>query len=96
MLYRKIEKQIKDYLESSDNKVLLVEGARQVGKSYIIRHVCSAMYENYIEINMVEDRENSQSFATAKSLEDFYFVLSTVAGEKLRNATRENTVVFLR
>lgn len=53
------------------------------------------MYENYIEINMVEDRENSQSFATAKSLEDFYFVLSTVAGEKLRNATRENTVVFL-
>jgi predicted AAA+ superfamily ATPase len=95
MLYRKIEKQIKDYLESSDNKVLLVEGARQVGKSYIIRHVCSAMYENYIEINMVEDRENSQSFATAKSLEDFYFVLSTVAGEKLRNATRENTVVFL-
>jgi hypothetical protein len=95
MLYRKIEKQIKDYLESSDNKVLLVEGARQVGKSYIIRHVCSAMYENYIEINMVEDRENSQSFATAKSLEDFYFVLSTVAGEKLRNATRENTVIFL-
>lgn len=95
MLYRKIEKQIKDYLESSDNKVLLVEGARQVGKSYIIRHVCSAMYENYIEINMVEDRENSQSFATAKSVEDFYFVLSTVAGEKLRNATRENTVVFL-
>lgn len=95
MLYRKIAKQIKDYLESSDNKVLLVEGARQVGKSYIIRHVCSAMYENYIEINMVEDRENSQSFATAKSLEDFYFVLSTVAGEKLRNATRENTVVFL-
>lgn len=53
------------------------------------------MYENYIEINMVEDRENSQSFATAKSLEDFYFVLSTVAGEKLRNATRENTVIFL-
>lgn len=95
MLYRKIEKQIREYLSSDSNKVLLVEGARQVGKSYIIRHICSQMYENYIEVNMVEDRDNRQVFANAKSVEDFYFVLSTIAGEKLSKATRDNTIIFL-
>lgn len=36
MLYRKIEKFIKSHLQSSDDKILLIDGARQIGKSYII------------------------------------------------------------
>jgi predicted AAA+ superfamily ATPase len=44
---------------------------------------------------MVEDRDNRQVFANAKSVEDFYFVLSTIAGEKLSKATRDNTIIFL-
>lgn len=38
MLFRKIEKTIEDYLQSDTNKILLIDGARQVGKTYIIRH----------------------------------------------------------
>ena len=37
MLYRKIEKIIEDHLKSSTNKILLIDGARQVGKTYIVR-----------------------------------------------------------
>jgi predicted AAA+ superfamily ATPase len=95
MLYRKIEQQIREYLSSRNNKVLLIEGARQVGKSFIIRHVCEDMYENYIEVNMVEDHAKEQSFANVRSVDDFYFVLSILAGDKLKNATKENTVIFL-
>jgi hypothetical protein len=95
MLYRKIERQIREYLSSRSNKVLLIEGARQVGKSFIIRHVCEDMYENYIEVNMVQDRANEQVFANVHSIDEFYFLLSTIAGEKFRNATKENTVIFL-
>ena len=39
MLYRKIAKRIEDYFTSNSNRMLLVNGARQIGKSYIIRMV---------------------------------------------------------
>ena len=39
MLYRKIESFIRNHLESKNNKILLIEGARQIGKTYIIRKV---------------------------------------------------------
>lgn len=37
------------------NKILLIDGARQVGKTYIVRYVGQKLFENYIEINLVED-----------------------------------------
>lgn len=41
MLYRKIEYTIEQHLKSDSNKILLVDGARQIGKTYIIRYVVS-------------------------------------------------------
>ena len=51
MLYRKIERTIEQHLKSGSNKILLVDGARQIGKTYIIRYVGNKLFENYIEIN---------------------------------------------
>mgnify|MGYP004450903633 FL=1 len=93
MLQRKITHKIEEYLRSSSNKMLLVDGARQIGKTYIIRHVCSAMFPNYIEINMEEDRQHDRLFANAKTIQSFYFALSSIAGEKMGN--RSDTVVFI-
>ena len=53
MLYRKIESLIEAHLKSSTQKILLIDGARQVGKTYIIRHVGKRLFENFIEINLV-------------------------------------------
>lgn len=39
MLYRKISKLIEEHLKSNTQKILLIDGARQVGKTYIVRHV---------------------------------------------------------
>ena len=36
MLYRKIERTIEQHLKSGSNKILLVDGARQIGKTYIV------------------------------------------------------------
>ncbi len=93
MLYRKIESYIRNHLESSNNKILLIEGARQIGKTYIIRKVAKELFENYIEVNFVIDSENAKIFENIHSVEDFYFALSTIAGDKMQN--RENTIVFL-
>lgn len=94
MLYRKIESSIREYLQGPRNRVLVVQGARQIGKSYIIRHVASQLFPNYIELNLVEDKEGNRQFAGVHTVEDFYLRLSLVAGDKM-TGDRENTVVFL-
>ena len=38
MLRRTIQSIIVDYLTNGSNKILIVNGARQIGKSYIIRN----------------------------------------------------------
>ena len=37
MLKRKIASLIEDHLRSGDKRVLIIDGARQVGKTYIVR-----------------------------------------------------------
>ena len=93
MLYRKIEKYIENHLKSDSNKVLIIDGARQIGKTFIINHVGSRLYENYIEINLLEDSLQERLFENTKSVEDFYLQLSMVAGDKMKE--KDNTLVFL-
>jgi len=93
MLYRKIERLISDHLKSDSNKILLVDGARQVGKTYIIRHVGQALFENYIEINMVEDSLGDQLFSGVRSVEDFYLQVSMLHGAQMKQ--KENTLIFI-
>ncbi|MBE6269052.1 MAG: ATP-binding protein [Bacteroidales bacterium] len=93
MLFRKITKCIEEYLSSDSDRMLLIDGARQIGKTYIIRHVGQKMFSNYIEINMEEDKLGDRIFADAKTTKDFYMALSLVAGDKMRE--NENTLVFI-
>ena len=62
---------LEDYLKSDSDKILILEGARQVGKSFSIREVGSRLYPNYVEINFVEDDEGKQLFKTIHKKEDF-------------------------
>ena len=93
MLFRKIEKKIQEHLKSNSNKIMIIDGARQVGKSFIIRHVGSKLFENYIEINLLEDLLKDRLFENVKTVKDFYLQLSMIAGEKMKS--KENTLVFL-
>lgn len=93
MLYRKITKCIEEYLLSDSNRMLLIDGASQIGKSYIIRWVGKSMFSNYIEINMEEDKLGDRLFAEAKTTKDFYMALSIVAGDRMKE--KENTLVFI-
>lgn len=93
MLYRKIEKVIEAHLTSDSKKILLIDGARQVGKTYIIRHVGKKLFENFIEINMVEDSLGARLFANTNSIEDFYLQVSMLAGDRMKK--KENTLIFI-
>lgn len=93
MLYRKIEKVIENHLKSGENKILLIDGARQVGKTYIIRHLGKKLFENFIEINMLEDAIGACLFADTKTIDDFYFQISMIAGNKMKD--KDNTLIFI-
>ena len=93
MLYRKISQVIEEHLLSENSKILLVDGARQVGKTYIIRYVGKKLFKNFIEINMIEDRLQNQLFKNVKTVEDFYLQVSMLAGSQMKE--KENTLIFI-
>ena len=62
MLYRKITSYIEDHLKSGTDKILILEGARQIGKSFSIREAGTRLFKYFIEIHLVEDDEGDQLF----------------------------------
>ncbi len=93
MLDRKFALTIEDFLLHEPNKILLVNGARQTGKSYLIRYVGKRLFKHYVEINLKADKEGNGIFATVKGKDDFYLQLGAIAGDNL--GTREDTLIFL-
>ena len=51
MLERKFIQYLEDFIKNEPNKILLVNGARQIGKSYIIRYVGKKLFKHFVEIN---------------------------------------------
>ena len=93
MFKRKIESELYKYYEAKDNpKILIVYGARQIGKSYIIRETAKVSFKHYAEIDLKDDFETEKRFANIKTTKDFYLLVGSMfAG--LNNS--EDTIVFL-
>ena len=51
MLKRKAADAIKNWVNSKEKKCLVVQGARQTGKTYIIERFAEENYEEFVEIN---------------------------------------------
>lgn len=92
MLYRKIEKKIEYKLKNS-NKIIVVDGARQVGKTYLIRVICRNLYKNFHEINLLDDFNSYKIFEKIRNAQDFYLQLSSYFGRELGN--KKDTIIFL-
>ncbi len=93
MLYRKISTDIERHLRSDNDKIMIIEGSRQIGKSYLIREIGKRLYKNFVEINFAKDDETVGMFRNIHGLDEFYITLSMVAGGKL--GKRSDTLVFL-
>ncbi|MBE5762863.1 MAG: ATP-binding protein [Clostridiales bacterium] len=92
-MYRKISTYIEDYLTGNDERILCIDGARQVGKSYIIRELAQKHFANYIELNMADDKVGDRLFEKVKTIDAFYIQMSVNNGAKMHE--RENTIVFI-
>lgn len=93
MLERKFTPFLEYFLKEEPNKILLVNGARQIGKSYLIRYVGQKLFPHFVEINLKEDKEGDQVFADVHSTNDLYMRLSNYYSYPLGDKT--DTLVFL-
>ena len=54
MLKRKINEVLSKWKSANSTKCLLLEGARQIGKTYSVREFAKENYDSFIEINFIE------------------------------------------
>ena len=92
---RKIEEKLKDWKQKSNGKTaLLIDGARRVGKSYIVEEFARKNYKSYILIDFNEvGREITDLFdMNLRDLDSFFMYLSAAFNVKLYE--RESVLIF--
>ena len=89
---RKIYDKIIEWKSSKNRKPLLMFGARQVGKTYIIREFCKNEYENFHEVNLFHNEYIINIYESKMNAEEKFKELLAIAGVKEIN---ENTVLFV-
>ena len=89
MIKRKAEKYINNWIENPE-RALLVTGARQVGKTYTIRKCLRDCKCNYIEINLIQNREYITALQQANTVEELKLNISA-----LTDATFVDNKTFL-
>lgn len=90
---RKIYQNLLDWKNTKDNnKPLIILGARQVGKTYIINEFCKNEFVNYVKINFLENKELLNLYNLDINSENRFNKLKVLIGMDLE---KENTVLFV-
>lgn len=76
MIKRKIYKYLINWKQKKDKSALIIKGARQVGKSYLVREFGRNEYEGYIEINFLKNPLYKNIFKGDLSAEEIFKRLS--------------------
>ena len=91
MLYRKIINKIKNWY-LNNNKALLIDGARQVGKTTIIREFIKQNNIDYLELNLLENKDALEAFNSSSNSKELLFRLSLIANRELKP---NKTIIFI-
>ena len=83
MLQRKILKRIEDFYQNHSGKALMVIGARQVGKSFLIGEFAKAHYKSVIRIDFIENPDYISIFMNAEGADDVLLRLSALFGDRM-------------
>ena len=92
MLYRKIQKNVDDWIKNG-TKALLITGARQVGKSYLIRETLKQNKSNYEEINFIKNKSAKELFDSfvEDDVDNFILSLKLLSKKELK----KGSIIFL-
>lgn len=91
-LKRKAYDDLLAWKSGKTKQALLVTGARQIGKTYLIREFGRAEYDHFIEFNLALDDAARESFAAARNPGDLLLRISIAASEPL---VPGSTLIFI-
>lgn len=83
MFKRKAYDQLKRWRMRTEQTALLVTGARQIGKSYLVEHLGRSTFRNMVVINLYEDKIAKQALSEANDAEDLITRIALFADSPL-------------
>lgn len=93
MLKRKMYQILLDWKATNSRECLLIKGARQIGKTFIVQEFGKNEYESYIEINFLKNPSFKEIFEGDLSADEIYKRMTAyLPGQKF---TKGSTLVFL-
>ena len=82
MLKRDVEKEINEWI-LNDKRALLIDGARQVGKTFIIRQCLEESSYTFIEYNLINDEKVVDIIKNSNNTDDLILKLSLNTDKKV-------------
>ena len=76
-----------DWKQNNRNKALLIDGARQIGKTYLIEHFAQNEYRNWIKVDFLTDSSAARTLAAAQSTQQVIEALSLITGKRISSGT---------
>lgn len=92
MLYRKAIDEMKAWKEEKTHQGLLVTGARQVGKTTLVRQFASEEYDVFAEINFLETPDAVRLISQARNADDLFLRITALVDKEL--VTGRSLVLF--
>jgi len=91
MIKRKAEIEIENMKKTGFVPALLLDGARQVGKTFVVRYCAERHYKQFIEVNFIENPEAKALFQGAWNRDEFFVKLTALTNKSVRP---HETLVF--
>lgn len=76
MLKRKIYDDLLRWKKEKERECLLIKGARQIGKTFIIEHFGKSCYKSYIYLNFFRNPEHKEIFDGSLEADEIYKKIS--------------------
>lgn len=93
MLKRKAYQKLIEWKNTHQKDCLMVKGARQVGKTYLVREFGKKEYGSFLEMNFIENPELKQIFDGSLDADSIYKRMTAMIENA--NLIKGNTLIFM-
>lgn len=92
MLRRKMHSVLMDWAMSGSRKAFMLVGARQTGKTYVLREFARTSFVSFVEVNLLEGKTAAKVLSQASDVDDFLSRLSLISDVPV---VPNETLIFL-
>lgn len=83
MIERDAYGELLSWKRSNDGKALLVDGARQVGKTYLVEELGKREYPDFVKVDFLRDTQASRTLSGAQNAQEVIESIGLIVGKRL-------------